>query len=382
MTEPSHVGAVQAERAARVRRELEWSGLHAALLFRPSNVAFATGYDVDMDVGLGRPARCALVPVRGEPIIWEHSGVIRITAMNGASTHRRNAAHLGRLWVGDQGSASSFAGDIRTALSGWGLGDSVGIDEVSVQVYNALCANGIGVADASVALTRARSISETSELSGFAVAVHSAHAAMRSASARLKSGVRLREIYSALEMEAIDRGAKDWLMPVPRDRVVAPGDLVALQCRAQWEGGYFVHLAQTVACNALDAEMQASVGAISAGLDHVIDQVRPGLQTADLVACARTVIPRGWNAPQTDDPLLHGCGAGEEQPVAGWDVGGSAELQPGMVLSVGLKLGNDSGAVVHMRQQLAVTTSGHCRLGSVKRPTLVTEKAGDIRGEL
>ena len=54
-------------------------GKDACLFFKPSNVRYATGTSVMATYCLGNHVRCALVPVKGDPILFEHPGSAHIS---------------------------------------------------------------------------------------------------------------------------------------------------------------------------------------------------------------------------------------------------------------------------------------------------------------
>ena len=59
-------------RLARLQASMETYGIDACLLFNPANVRYATGATTMTVYCLGSFVRCALVPVQGRPILFDH----------------------------------------------------------------------------------------------------------------------------------------------------------------------------------------------------------------------------------------------------------------------------------------------------------------------
>jgi Xaa-Pro aminopeptidase len=349
--------SVARARAGRVEHELSVMGLQGALLFQPGNVEFATGYDVNLDVGLGRPARCALVTIGGEPVIWEHPGVIRVTELTGDSTRSRRARDVSELWGSQDPDAAAFADDVCSLLTARHIDGPIGIDEVSVHLLEALSPRGIVVRDANAALRRARAVSSAAEIEGFRDAVTRARSAIAAAAATIRPGVDTQTLSSALMKAAIERGASEWLVAPAASQALRAGQLVPARCCARWETGYLVDIVRMLPCGQVDAEKIRLLDAGTEMLDALLSRIGPGTSLANVAAQARALVPSGCEVSR-DHPLLHGCGLDYEHPILGWRGGNSDELRVGMVLSVGFELIGARGSVILLREQVAVTDTG------------------------
>jgi Xaa-Pro aminopeptidase len=344
-------------RAERLEHEFTAVGLQGALVFEPVNIEFAAEYDVNVDVGLGRPARCALVTIGDEPVIWEHEDVIRVTELTRDSTRSRRATDVSELWASPKPTAAAFAGEVRRLLSTRRVDGPIGVDNVSVHLLEAMSSAGIVLRDANSALRRARAVNSAAEIDGFRDAVTLAQSAIDAAAKRVQPGVDAHELSEVLTAAAMDRGAREWLAPPAASRRVTTGDLVAVHCCARWEGGYLVDIVRMLPCGPLGAPACRLLAAGTQMLEVLLSGIRPGAAPWNVVAHARTLVPEGCEV-SASSPLLHGCGVSFEHPIVGWFGGDSDDLRSGMVLSVGFELSEVRGGVIELRDQVALTDAG------------------------
>jgi Xaa-Pro dipeptidase len=190
--------------------------------------------------------------------------------------------------------------------------------------------------DAGPALTSARQSKSADEIALIERAVAVAEAALTAMEDAAEPGACERDLLRAYLAEvsrlgcpqpptegivcATPRSGPVRLRRLPSDRLLGPGQLVALNPSALYVG-YEGGLGRTIAIDGASADADELAARCRDALDSVIDRCRVGARGADL---------RSNNA----DILVHGLGLGAEPPVIGPHVGADAVLASDMVLSV------------------------------------------------
>jgi methionyl aminopeptidase len=122
---------------------------------------------------------------------------------------------------------------------------------------------------------------------------------------------------------------------IPRDRVLAGGDLVSIDFAATYRG-YVADSAFTVGCGAITPEAQHLIDAVEAALRCGIDQARAGLHLGDVGrAIERSVEEYGFGL--VDQFGGHGVGrAMHEEPFVSnrGQPGSGRRLRAGMVIAI------------------------------------------------
>lgn len=336
-------GRVDFQRLRRERRQrlldaMIAGGLDVMILGRPANVVFASGARQLWTSGT-RPfaPACVVVAATGRVHLlstWDEGVPDEIPHRDLFGLSWNPAISLSRLQA-----IEGLSGATRVATDGWGTG--------TAQLLDTLCP-GAEVVDGGRVLRQARTAKSTDEMACLLTAAAGAEAGLSALTAALRPGVTERQLVgiyaekmASLGMACPPTEGVAWVTSgasrprrVATDRVLAAGDLVALNPGATF-AGYEVTVGRTRVVGGSAGPPPASPWSHAAlttraVLDAVIGACRPGASGADLLE----VWERYGRTPLYE-PLVWGLGLGVEAPVIGpGSLGRTAGVRAGAVLAV------------------------------------------------
>ncbi len=145
---------------------------------------------------------------------------------------------------------------------------------------------------------------------------------------------------------------------LPRDRKLARGDLVVLDCGAR-VSGYHGDMCRSTVVGGPDAEQLRMLDAVRSGILAGIDAARPGATVNDIHHAAKAAVTEaGFGDAWWGDYMPHGIGAGQhEAPIGLPD--GDVVLRPGMCLCIEPGVGVMGVGGVVLEQMIQITQNGH-----------------------
>jgi Xaa-Pro dipeptidase len=318
--------ALREDRRRRLFDAMAAHGLDALILGRPANITFASGARQLWTSG-ARPfgPGCIVVGETGQVhllSVWDE-GIPPEIPHDNLFTLKWNPANL----LAEIAAIPGLKAVRRVGTDSYGPG---------FEHFLGAIAPDAELLDAGPALTNARQSKSADEIGLIERAVVVAEAALTAMEEAAEPGASERDLLRAYLAEvsrlgcphpptegivcATPRSGPVTLRRLPSDRLLGPGQLVALNPSALY-AGYEGGLGRTIVVDRASGDAEALTARCREALDSVIDRCRVGAKGADL---------RSGNA----DILVHGLGLGAEPPVIGAHAGADAVLVSDMVLSV------------------------------------------------
>jgi Xaa-Pro aminopeptidase len=365
------------ERLAKVQREMAARDIGALLLTDIINIRYATGISVMPLWTAVNLAHYVLVPVEGEPHIFEYSkAMFRVSEFWSEVRpayywQARFAEHL----AGTR--SDEWAAEIKDVLQGWGVaGARLGVDYLDFYGFTALQKQDLRLTDADEPMEAARIIKTMAEIELLRQAAAVTEAALFDLEQAIRPGITENELlaifwhrllamggeYCFTRLLASGSKTNPWFQEAG-SKLVRPGDLVGIDTDAIGPEGYACDMSRTFLCG--DKASPAQKEAYQVAYEFVqglAEQCQPGASYAELAAR----IPK---YPQAYEPLryaviLHGLGTDDEPPFIPYPNDESAvmpegELRENMVLSIEFyagKVGEQDG--VKLEDEVWVTPDG------------------------
>ena len=372
------LAALRAERLARLQASMRSAGADVALLFQPGNIRYATGTAIMTVYSMGASVRCALVPVEGTPIVFEHAESAHVSARIAPDVR----PFLPWEFFDDANvRAERWADEIVAAMGEMGVDTSVVFaDRLAAPAFLALHARGIAIADAGPLSMDARAVKTPQELLAFGVNAELGMRLMRSVEDAVRPGAREVDVLASMTDTLLRNGGEylitravvsgpntnPWNLEAT-EREIRQGELVFADTDAfGWEG-YFVDLSRTFLCG--DAEpTPAQRGTYRAAHDWLAaarDALLPG-STVREYAERVPDLPERYRARRYE-ALSHSAGLDDEGPSAAFaddphPPNPDRVIEPGMVLCLEAYFGaEDEPEGVKLEDQVEVTADG-CRV--------------------
>ena len=369
------------ERFERLQTELVKANLGGVLLFDPVNVRYATGTRLHESFAFRHKGRHALVPREGKPILFSATD---------RETHVLSDFLIGRLMHSIEAwTCGSFVIDatvkwaraIKEAMTELGIAnESLGIDRLDMITIRILEAEGIILEDGVVPLNWARSVKTKDELALIRQSCAVADVALSAVKDAIKPGVTENELFSILTAVNIKYGGEridakllaaggntnPWLHRDSSDRMVRPGDLVAMDTDMAGPLGYMADVSRTYLCGdgKPNGEQMESYKPAYDYIQKCIPLFRVGTSFQEIAEKA-PVVPDSYKINRYDC-IAHGVGMSDEWPsIAFTDYSLSGfgnypgELQENMVISTEASFGREGGREqVKLEEQLIITANG------------------------
>jgi Xaa-Pro dipeptidase len=361
---PSDLGSIdrerlQTERLDRLHRAMGAHDLDACLLFHDPNVRYATGASAMPIWSMSTFTRCAVVPVDGTPILFEHPNSVHRSALRALDVR---PMHGWEFFDDAAAEARVFAGEAVAALRELGVTSGrIGIDRLGAPGWVALADEGLSLVDSSPTTQEAREVKTSQEVELFRLNGGIVVEALGELEAAIGPGVPERELLAVYAAGVIRRGAEylatntlcsgantnPWRAEAT-ERAIQAGELLYVDTDTVGIEGCFACVSRTFrAAHDWVREMTALV--------------RPGITCSQLADEAPTV-PERYLA-QRYEVMIHSVGLEEESPSVCHPMdsqpNGDRLVRPNMTLVVECyfgEVGADHG--VKLGDQILVTNDG------------------------
>jgi Xaa-Pro aminopeptidase len=378
--------ALRTNRLARLQQQLRAHGIPAILLADPINIRYATGVRNMQPWSMHSNLRMALVPADGGAVVFEYLGSEHLAA--GLETVAEVRAAKSRVWpapgdrpggMGEQ-ALRRWADEIVSVLRGIGGGDlRLAIDR-HVDHFSALAlgAAGVAVLPGQMLMRGAQTIKTPEEIACMSVSIAVAETALFRMRDMLEPGRSEIDLWAMLERTNVEMGGEymdtrllssgartnPWYQEAS-DRLVRPGDLVAVDTDMVGPFGYDADISRTFHCGPgrPSAEQRRLYRLAWDQLHHNLDLIRPGTSFAELSERA-FALPDEFHARQFR-MVWHGIGlCGQWPNIVGRGFhepdGETDVLQPGMTLCCESYVASEHGIEgVKLEQQFLVTEQGY-----------------------
>ena len=366
--------ALRAGRLARLQAAMRAHDLDVCLLFNEPNIRYATGASAMPIYAMSTFVRCAVVPVEGHPILFEHG--------NSMHRSRRVAADVRPMhaweFSDDQAAeAATWAGQTVDAIRELSVsGDLVAVDRLGTPGFLALQARGITLVDSAPATQEAREIKTPEEIGLFEVNGAMVVDMLSAFEAAVIPGARERDLLATLSDTMLRAGGEylatstvcsgpntnPWRSEAT-DRVIRPGELVFVDTDTVGIEGYFFCVSRTFLAGdrrPTPAQRDTYSAALE-WLDAMKAVVRPGLTCAE-IADRAPELPQKY-LPQRYECMIHGIGLEEESPSVCYPIdrqpNGDRVVKEDMALVIELYAGDGGGDHgVKLGDEVLVTADG------------------------
>jgi Xaa-Pro dipeptidase len=376
--------ALRTYRLARLQNALRRHGLPAILLADPINIRYATGVRNMQPWSMHSNLRMALVPAEGGAILFEYPGSEHLAAGLETVAEVRPARH--RIWpdpdAGNDGQQvlRGWAGEVLSLLRRIAGADRRVTIDRHVDHFSALAlgAAGLEVLPGATLLREAQAIKSGEEVLCMSSAIAVAETALHRMQGMLEPGRSEIELWATLERTNVELGGEymdtrllssggrtnPWYQEAS-DRLVRPGDLVAVDTDMVGPYGYDADISRTFFCGPgrPSAEQRRLYRIAMDQLHHNLDLVRPGACFAEMSERA-FVLPEEFQARQFS-MIWHGIGlCGQWPTIVGRGFhathGQAGLVQPGMTLCCESYVAAQDGLEgVKLEQQVLVTEQGY-----------------------
>ncbi len=316
---------LRTERLERLQASMRRHGLPVCLLYNPANVRYATGVAL-MDVWAATTfTRHCLVPADGEPILFEFEGALE------QAGHVLEDVRPAPWWqwegVRAHDVARRWAAGMRSTLRELGLeGEPLAVDKVDTPGWLALQDEGIRVIDASPATIDAREVKTDEEIKLVTINGAIGDVMLADFEAAIRPGIREYELLAVLadtllrhhgeavfaRLVASGTNTNPWLRDA-HDKLVQPGDVVAVDTDANGYEGYVIDVSRTFLCgDRATPEQQDAYRAAHECVTGMAELVRPGMSFEEFCYAAPR-LPERYRA-QRYSFQVHQAGLEDEGP--------------------------------------------------------------------
>lgn len=344
------------------------------LLTQPMNVRFATGVSVMPIWTALNLSRYTLVPVEGDPILYEYSKALFRAraawpnARPAIAWQQRFSQHevepITRRW----------AGEIGSQLREWGLFEEpLAVDPLDWNGMSALSREGLKLADSDLVVEHSKLVKSPEELAWLDRSCAVAEAALADMEKAIRPGITENALFGVFHKKMLALGGEmcstrllvsgektnPWFYEAG-DRVLRPGDLVGIDTDMTGPEGYLCDISRTFLCGDRATADQKEAYAVARDfIEALIPLCRAGVSHRELVEKA----PRypAEYAAQGYSCMIHGAGFDDEPPFLPFPHDNGAliphgQLAPNMVLCVEFyagKPGKRDG--VKLEEQIRIT---------------------------
>ena len=315
------------DRLGKVQLEMAARDLGALILTDIVNIRYCTGVAVMPLWTAVNLAHYVVVPVEGEPVIFEYGGAeFRQRAF--WPDVRPSMFWQARVTDADSpGKAAAWARQIKGVLEERGLADAqVGIDVLDYNGFASLQGLGLKLADADRAMSAARVIKLPDEIELMQQSCAIAETAVREMEAAIRPGISENELLATFWHRVLALGGEHcftrlivsghktnpWFHEAD-GKLVEPGDLVAIDTDMVGPECYVADFSRTFLCG--EKASAAQKEAYTVAHDFVrscVELIRPGLAFSDFVARCPP-LPSAYRE-QAYGVIVHGIGTDDESP--------------------------------------------------------------------
>ena len=367
------------QRLARIKKILKESELGALLCFDMTNVRYITATHIGT-WAMDKLARFTLLPQDDEPIMWDFGSAARHHQLYCPWLGERSRAGISTqrgAMLPEAGRAEDVARKIRIELEARGLlNQPVGVDAVEIPVLFALQAEGIKVVDGQQLMQQARLIKTQDEITLLNTACMMVDAAYDELYRAMKPGIRENECVGLVSKVLYDMGSEhvegvnaisgERCSPHPHvfsDRALRPGDPAYFDILHSYNG-YRTCYYRTFAIGSASQAMVDAYKRCRDILDVAINQIKPGVTTADIVKLWPKAEEFGFPNEEAAFALQYGHGVGLsiwEKPIFSRLVSldHPEVIEEGMVFALETFWpASDGWTAARIEEQLVVTKDG------------------------
>ena len=368
------------ERLARAKQHLQESEMGALLCFDMNNIRYITATHIGT-WAVDKLNRFCLLPQNDEPIMWDFGSAARHHELYcpwlGEGRSRAGISTLRGAMLPQSGRAEDVARKIRIELEERGiLGEPLGVDVIELPVLFALQKEGIEVVDGQQLMQNVRIIKTEDEITLLSTACMMVDAAYEELYRTMRPGIKESEcvgIVSKLlhdlgseQVEGVNAISGERCNPHPHvytDRVLRPGDPAYFDIIHSFNG-YRTCYYRTFAIGSASQALVDAYKRCREYLDVSIDQIRPGVTTADVVENWPRAEEFGFPDEEACFALQYGHGVGLsvwEKPVFSRLVSldHPEVIEEGMVFALETFWpASDGWSAARIEEQLVVTADG------------------------
>ena len=334
--------------------------LGAVILTDSVNIRYSTGLDIMTIWCSTNLAHYVVLPAEGPPVIFEFAQAQHRSRQFWADVRpARSWQH--RFAAEDSGAeAAGRAREIASLLAERGLAhEPIGVDMLDVIGFRALSDVGLALVDADEPLQAARRVKTKDEVELMRFAAGVAEAALFELEASIRPGVSERELlatfwhsvlrlggeYCFTRLVASGERTNPWFQEAS-NRLVRPGDLVAIDTDMIGPEGYACDMSRTFVCGATASPLQREAYTIARDFVQALgDLLVAGTSYREVVE-RLPALPDRYRT-QEYPVYVHGIGMDDESPFIGPEDGlgyHDGQLRPGMVVCVECYAGLVGGA--------------------------------------
>ncbi|MFC3282487.1 M24 family metallopeptidase [Litchfieldella rifensis] len=370
---------LRAGRLTRLRDMMAEQGYAAVVLFDPNNQRYATGSRNMFGYFLRNSTRYIHVPLEGPVILFEYPGSAHVsTWLETIDEARTSKVVWSAVNQRDNLSSDPFGVEIAELVDAYGKGNrKVGLDRCALNLAHALEAQGLEVFDCMQDTLHCRRIKTPEEIACLAQSMAGSEAAVAEVEASIRPGLTENELFAILYGNVIRQGGEfietRLLNSGPRtnpwfheasDRVIRPGELVALDTDTIGCHGYYSDFSRTfhVGPGKPSGYQQSLYRMAFEQVHHNMAILAPGVSY-------REIAEKAWKIPERFfdrryPSIIHGVGMHGETPLVAHHMdfdrfSSDGILEPGMVVSVESYIGEVGAADgVKLEEEVLVTDTG------------------------
>ncbi|WP_366656885.1 Xaa-Pro peptidase family protein [Fodinicurvata sp. EGI_FJ10296] len=370
--------ALRRGRLERLRAMMGERGYDALVLLDPYNQRYATGSRNMFGYFLRNSTRYFLVMRDGPVILFEYPGSAHVsTWLETIDESRTSKIVWSAVNQRDDVSADPFGQEIADLMQTHCSGRSIGLDRCTLGLARSLEAHGLDVRDCMQDTLHCRRIKTAEEVACLAQSMASSEAAVARVEAMLRPGLTENDLFAEMYGEVIRQGGEfietRLISSGPRtnpwfneasDRVIRPGELVALDTDTIGCHGYYSDFSRTfhVGPGKPTAYQRMLYQMAWDQVHHNMSILKPGMNF-------REIAENAWPIPERFvdrryPSIIHGVGMHGETPLVAHAMdfdrfSRDDMLEPGMVVSVESYIGEVGGSDgVKLEEEVLITETG------------------------
>ena len=313
------------ERLGRLQAAMRSHDVEVCLLFNEPNMRYATGATAMPVWAMSTMVRCALVPVEGRPILFEHGNSIHRSRLRAEDVR---PMHAWEFYDDPAAEAAIWARETESAIRELGVGGSrLSVDRLGTPAFLALQKKGFAFSDSAPITQEAREVKTSQELLLFELNGAMVVEMLGSFESAIAPGVAERDLLGVLSGVMLRRGGEylatgtvcsgpntnPWRAEATA-RTLETGDLVFVDTDTVGIEGIFYCSSRTfpVGEEASTPDQRDTYRTAHDWLEGMKELIRPGLTCSELADMA-PALPEKY-LPQRYECMVHGVGLEEESP--------------------------------------------------------------------
>ena len=261
------------ERLSKLQEAMKKHDFGALLLYYPGNIRYATSTRFLTPFTNLEFQRCALVPVEGQPILYEIIGVeTEVRELNSPWIADHIRPHITWSYTGkaEKILVGRWADSITQGMKDLGVGGTrLGVDRVEPYMIEALTEKKLRWFDARDCLYEARSQKTRDEIECYKIVCSIHDACLFRANKAIEPGIRESDLAAIIYHTAYSLGAEYFLSTVVAsgghtnpylrehtDKIIRAGDLVTIDFNMAATGGYISDFVRTFLCGQKATQQQ------------------------------------------------------------------------------------------------------------------------------